>query len=147
MTDIQAGIGLHQLNKLSQFQARRHAIADRYSEAFAALPELQTPADSPEVEHAWHLYVVRLVEDRLKLNRNSFIEELRARNIGTSVHFIPIHLHPYYRDKYGYQPTDFPVAYREYQRIVSLPLYPRMSDGDVEDVIDAVTDVIQRHRA
>jgi len=147
MTDIQAGIGLHQLNKLSQFQARRHAIADRYSEAFAALPELQTPADSPEVEHAWHLYVVRLVEDRLKLNRNSFIEELRARNIGTSVHFIPIHLHAYYRDKYGYQPTDFPVAYREYQRIVSLPLYPRMSDGDVEDVIDAVTDVIQRHRA
>jgi dTDP-4-amino-4,6-dideoxygalactose transaminase len=78
--------------------------------------------------------------------RNRFIEELRARNIGTSVHFIPIHLHPYYRDKYGYQPEDFPVAYREYQRIVSLPLYPRMSDQDVEDVIEAVFDLVNFFR-
>jgi dTDP-4-amino-4,6-dideoxygalactose transaminase len=82
----------------------------------------------------------------LNVSRNQFIEELKARNIGTSVHFIPIHLHPYYRDKYGYQPEDFPVAYREYQRMVSLPLYPRMSDRDVEDVIEAVIDVVRRYR-
>jgi len=74
------------------------------------------------------------------------LDELKIFNIGTSVHFIPVHLHPYYRDKYGYQPDDFPVAYREYQRIVSLPLYPRMSDQDVEDVIEAVADVVKKYK-
>lgn len=151
MTDIQAAIGLHQLEKLSHFQARRREIARRYNEAFAGFEELQVPAERPEVEHAWHLYVLRLNLERFRPSavssqpsavRNRFIEELRARNIGTSVHFIPVHLHPYYREKYGYRPDDFPVAYREYQRIVSLPLYPRMSDRDVEDVIEAVADVV-----
>ena len=146
MTDIQAAIGLHQLRKLPQFQARRREIVRRYNEAFSTLEEMQTPVERSEVEHAWHLYVLRLNLERLRISRSQFIEELSARNIGTSVHFIPIHLHPYYRDKYGYQPEDFPVAYREYQRIVSLPLYPRMSDQDVQDVIDAVYDVIQRFR-
>lgn len=80
------------------------------------------------------------------MNLATEIEQLKARNIGTSVHFIPIHLHPYYRDKYGYRPDDFPVAYREYQRLVSLPLYPRMGDGDVQDVIDGVADVVAQHR-
>jgi dTDP-4-amino-4,6-dideoxygalactose transaminase len=84
--------------------------------------------------------------ERLKISRNQFIEELRIRNIGTSVHFIPIHLHPYYRDKYGFRPDDFPVAFREYQRIISLPLYPKMTDQDVEDVIEAVIAVVQRFR-
>ena len=83
--------------------------------------------------------------ERLTIDRARFIEELKARNIGTSVHFIPIHLHPYYRDKYGYKPDDFPVAYREYQRLISLPLNLRMSDGDVEDVIGAVMDIVERH--
>jgi len=146
MTDIQAAIGLHQLRKLPQFQARRREIVRRYNEAFSQFEELQTPTERPEVEHAWHLYVLRLNVERLNVSRNQFIEELKARNIGTSVHFIPIHLHPYYRDKYGYQPDDFPVAYREYQRIVSLPLYPRMSDRDVEDVIEAVVEVVKRYR-
>lgn len=146
LTDIQAAIGLHQLRKLPQFQARRREIVRRYNEAFSQFEELQIPTERPEVEHAWHLYVIRLNVERLKVSRNQFIEELKARNIGTSVHFIPIHLHPYYRDKYGYKPEDFPVAYREYQRIVSLPLYPRMSDQDVEDVIEAVAEVVKRFR-
>jgi dTDP-4-amino-4,6-dideoxygalactose transaminase len=146
MTDIQAAIGLHQLRKLPQFQARRREIVRRYNEAFSQFEELQIPTERPEVEHAWHLYVLRLNVERLNVSRNQFIEELKARNIGTSVHFIPIHLHPYYRDKYGYKPEDFPVAYREYQRIISLPLYPRMSDRDVEDVIEAVADVVKRYR-
>jgi dTDP-4-amino-4,6-dideoxygalactose transaminase len=146
MTDIQAAIGLHQLRKLPQFQARRREIVRRYNEAFSQFEELQTPTERPEVEHAWHLYVLRLNVEPLNVARNQFIEELKARNIGTSVHFIPIHLHPYYRDKYGYKPEDFPVAYREYQRMVSLPLYPRMSDQDVEDVIEAVVDVVERYR-
>ena len=146
MTDIQAAIGLHQLRKLPQFQARRREIVRRYNEAFFQFEELQLPTQRPEVEHAWHLYVLRLNLDMLTIDRAHFIEELKARNIATSVHFIPIHLHPYYRDKYGYQPDDFPVAYREYQRIVSLPLYPRMSDQDVEDVIEAVVDVVKKFR-
>jgi len=153
MADIQAAIGLHQLRKLPQFQARRREIVRRYNAAFSQFEELQTPTERPEVEHAWHLYVLRLNLERFPAIRNSkfeirnwFIEELKARNIGTSVHFIPVHLHPYYRDKYGYQPDDFPVAYREYQRIVSLPLYPRMSDQDVEDVVEAVADVVKKYK-
>jgi dTDP-4-amino-4,6-dideoxygalactose transaminase len=144
MPDVAAAMGLQQLRKLNQFQIRRKEIVSRYSEAFSHLEELQIPVKRSEVEHAWHLYVIRLNLNRLKINRNQFIEELKARNIGTSVHFIPIHLHPYYRDKYRYKPDDFPVAYREYQRIISLPIYPKMSNQDVEDVVEAVTEVVQR---
>ncbi len=146
MTDIQASIGLQQLKKLPAFQARRHAIVQRYNQVFSQLPQLQPPTERPEVESAWHIYALRLNLDQLTIDRARFIEELKLRNIGTSVHFIPNHLHPYYRNKYGYQPEDFPVAYREYQRLVSLPLYPRMTDQDVEDVIDAVTDVVNQYR-
>jgi len=146
MTDLQAAIGLHQLRKLPGLQARRCEIVRRYHAAFSQVGEIQTPVERQEVEHAWHLYVIRLNLDRLSISRNRFIDELKARNIATSVHFIPIHLHPYYRDKYGYKPDDFPMAYREYQRIISLPLYPRMSDRDVQDVIDAVVDVVARYR-
>jgi dTDP-4-amino-4,6-dideoxygalactose transaminase len=147
MMDLQAAIGLHQLKKLGGFHARRREIARRYNEAFSSLAQFQTPVERPEVDHAWHLYVLRLNLDSFELSRNQFIEELKARNIGASVHFIPIHLHPYYRDKYAYKPEDFPVAYREYQRIVSLPLCPRMTDADVTDVIEAVYDIVARsHR-
>jgi dTDP-4-amino-4,6-dideoxygalactose transaminase len=90
--------------------------------------------------------VIRLNLEKFTIDRNRFIEELRIRNIGTSVHFIPIHLHPYYRDKYGYKPEDFPVAYENFQRIISLPLHTRMSDRDVEDVIEAVGDVVEKFR-
>ena len=99
-----------------------------------------------EVEHAWHLYILRLNLERLTISRNQFMEELRARNIGTSVHFIPAHIHPYYRNRYGFKPNDFPVAYQEYQRMLSLPLYPKMKDQDVEDVINAVLQVVQKFR-
>jgi dTDP-4-amino-4,6-dideoxygalactose transaminase len=146
MPDIAAAIGIQQLRKLNKFQTRRKGIVSRYNEAFSKFEELQIPVKRPEVEHAWHLYVIRLNLNCLKISRNQFIEELKVRNIGTSVHFIPVHLHPYYRDKYGYKPEDFPIAYREYQRIVSLPLYPKMTDQDVEDVIEAVTEVVQRFR-
>src|ERR1700730_18116935 len=146
MTDLQAAIGLHQLAKLPRFRARRAAIAHRYNAAFSAFEHFQTPAQRPEVEHAWHLYVLRLNLDRLNISRNQFISELGARNISSSVHFIPIHLHPDYRDKYGYKPQDFPIAHREYQRIVSLPLHLRMTDQDVDDVIETVIDIAQRYK-
>jgi len=146
MTDIQASLGLQQLRKLAAFQARRREIVQQYHQAFARLAEVQIPVERAEVEHAWHLYVLRLNLDRLQIDRARFIEELKAFKIGTSVHFIPVHLHPYYRDKYHFQPTDFPVALREYQRIVSIPLYPRMSNRDVQDVIEAVTQVVNTYR-
>jgi dTDP-4-amino-4,6-dideoxygalactose transaminase len=146
MTDIAAAMGLAQLKKADRMLARRTDIAQKYTEAFAALPELQTPADRADVSHAWHLYMLRLNLERLTIDRARFAEELRARNLGISVHFIPLHIHPYYRDLYGLRPEDFPVAYREYLREISLPVYSRMNDRDVQDVIDAVTDIVVHHR-
>ncbi len=145
MTDIQAAIGFHQLRKLSGFRARRLEIVRRYNAAFSQLEQFEVPGEHGEVEHAWHLYVLRLNTSRFDISRDEFIEELRARNIASSVHFIPIHLHPYYKEKYGYDPEDYPIAHREYQRIVSLPLYPRMDDRDADDVIEAVLDIAEKH--
>jgi perosamine synthetase len=146
LTDIAAGIGLAQLRKLERMWQRRVEIARRYSAAFAALPEVQPPPAGAERQHAWHLYLLRLNLNRLTLDRAQFIEALRALKIGTSVHFIPLHLHSYYRNTYGCQPEDLPAAYREYQRVISLPIYSRMADSDVQDVIDAVADIVARHR-
>ena len=146
ISDIQAAIGIRQLARLGAMQQRRHEIVRLYQAGLQDLDALTLPLARPGIEHAWHLYVIRLNLDRLTIDRSRFIEELRGRNIGTSVHFIPVHLHPFYRDKYGYKPDDFPVAYREYQRIVSLPLYPRMTDGDTGDVVEAVRDVVKVFR-
>ena len=146
MTDIQAALGLCQLRKLDRFQARRHEIAARYNEAFADEPALETPSTRADVDHAWHLYPLRLRLEALRIGRDQFIHELTARNIGTSVHFIPVHLHPYYRDRYGYAPEAFPVAYQAYLRLLSLPLHPGLDGRDTDDVIDAVLDVVRKHR-
>lgn len=146
LTDIAAALGLQQLRKLDAFQTRRREIARRYTEAFSQFEELTAPASRSGVEHAWHLYVLRLNPARLKITREQFIEEMRERRIGTSVHFIPVHTHPYYRDRYGFRPEEFAVAHSEFSRIVSLPLNPRMSDGDVSDVIEAVSDVVEKFR-
>jgi dTDP-4-amino-4,6-dideoxygalactose transaminase len=146
MTDIQAALGIAQLPKIAGFGIRRAEIAARYNEAFDHVDSLQIPAHRPCVEHAWHVYALRLDLDKLKVSRNEFIEELRRRNIAASVHFIPIHLHPYYRDAYGYKASDFPVAYDEYKRLVSLPIYPAMRDEDINDVIDAVTEIVCENR-
>ena len=146
MTDIQAAIGLCQLRRQDVFQRRRREVVARYTAAFGADPALEPPVVRPVVEHAWHLYVLRLRLDALRIGRDRFIEELTARNIGTSVHFIPVHLHPYYRDKYGYAPEALPVAYGNYLRLLSLPLHPGLSDRDIDDVIEAVLDVARTHR-
>jgi dTDP-4-amino-4,6-dideoxygalactose transaminase len=146
MTDIQAALGLWQLRKLERFQERRREVVAAYQSAFADQDALELPVERPWVQHAWHLYVLRLRSDALRIGRDRFIEELAARNIGTSVHFIPIHLHPYYRDKYGYRATSFPVSYDSFQRMISLPLNPRLSEQDVADVIDAVREIVRKHR-
>ncbi len=141
MSDIQSAIGLHQLEKLDRFHQRRREIVAAYSGAFEGCNALEVPVERAVVEHAWHLYVLRLRLEALAIDRDRFIEELKSRGIGTSVHFIPIHLHPYYRDKYGYRPEDFPVAYNSFQRMISLPLYTRLTDQEVAEVIEAVLEV------
>jgi len=146
MTDLAAAMGLAQLRKAERMWRRRREIALCYNAAFGALPELQIPADRAECQHAWHLYVVRLNLEQLRIDRGLFIQELKQLNVGTSVHFIPLHIHPYYRDTYGYAPTDFPVAFKEFQRVISLPIYSRMCDEDVENVISSVSSVVDKWR-
>ena len=146
MPDIQAALGLHQLKRLEDMQRRRRSIVAQYDEALGQLPELERPTVRPNVESAWHIYLLRLQTELLKIDRGQFIDELRKRNIGSSVHFIPVHLHPYYRDRYDLKPGDFPVAQGEYERMLSLPLSPAHTDADVADVIEAVTDIVRTHR-
>ena len=145
MSDLQAAIGLRQLDRLEGFHVRRRQIAEQYSRAFADTKALEVPRERPHVQSAWHLYVLRLVPKTLKIDRDGFIRALAERKIGSSVHFIPIHTHPYYRDRYGYEPTQFPVAFENYGRMLSLPLHPGLTDRDVEDVIEAVLDVVEQN--
>jgi len=138
LTDIAAALGLHQLKRVRGFQVRREQIAKRYDEAFADLPIIVPPRPVNEGDlHAWHLYVVRL-SDEAKINRDQLIEALFADGIGVSVHYIPLHLHPYWRERYNLQPEQFPHSQRAYERMVSLPLYTKMTDADVERVITSV---------
>ena len=146
MTDIQAALGIGQLDRLPGFLEIRRRYAHIYDELFDGLSEVTAPVVHPDVYHARHLYVLRLNLERLTIDRAAFIEALRAENIGTSVHFIPVHLHPYYRDRYGYARGDFPVAESTYDRIISLPLYPKMTEEDLRDVVAAVKRVVARHR-
>ncbi|HXF76364.1 MAG TPA: DegT/DnrJ/EryC1/StrS family aminotransferase [Methylomirabilota bacterium] len=146
LTDIAAAIGIVQLKKCDAFAAARNKIAASYDERLSKLPGVQTPRCRPEVEHAWHLYVIQLDPDRLSTGRDQFIAALKARGVGASVHFIPLHLHPYYRDAFGYAPDAFPSATEAYRRIVSLPIYPAMNETEVDHVLDAVSEVVERHR-
>jgi dTDP-4-amino-4,6-dideoxygalactose transaminase len=145
-TDLQAALGTAQLRRSERLAARRAEIARQYTEAFAEMDELEPPVARSDVDHAWHLYVLRLRPDRLRVGRDEFAAELLARNIGVSVHFIPVHELSYYRDRYGWRPADFPVTHREFRRMVSLPVYPRMTDGDVQDVVQAVRAVVAATR-
>jgi dTDP-4-amino-4,6-dideoxygalactose transaminase len=146
MTDVQAAMGIHQLRRLDGFIRRRQEIAAMYDEAFSELPEILLPARLPGRNHTFHLYPIRLQSGLLDLKRAEFIDELRARNIGTSVHFIPLHRHPFYRERYSYRPEQFPVCEEIYQGLLSLPLYPKMTDRDAADVIDAVRDIVAARR-
>jgi dTDP-4-amino-4,6-dideoxygalactose transaminase len=145
MPDIMAAIGLHQLRKVPQFRARRESIAQRYTAAFADLPVRTPPGAAPGDLHAWHLYVLRLDLERLRIGRDRFIEELAARGIATSVHFIPLHLQPYWRDRYALRPESYPQALAAYRCALSLPIYTRMTDDDVARVIDAVRTIVLRN--
>ena len=137
LTDIAAAMGLHQLKKVRAFQQRRAAIADRFNQAFADLPLITAPNAPTGETHAWHLYVLRLADGAV-VSRDRFIERMYERGIGCSVHYIPLHLHPYWRDRYALTPAMFPHSQHAYERMLSLPIYSRMTDADLERVIDGV---------
>jgi dTDP-4-amino-4,6-dideoxygalactose transaminase len=142
MTDIMAAMGIHQLRKVNQFQSRRQWIAEQYTRAFSDLP-MRTPyVACPEDKHSWHLYVIQLELEKLQVTRDEFIEKMAEKGIGTSVHFIPLHIQPYWRDRYEFKPEDFPIALDCYRRAVSLPIYSKMTDDDVERVIKAVREIL-----
>ena len=143
ITDFQCALGLSQLKKLDRWIARRREIARRYAEAFSAMPEVEPLAVLTDRESAWHLYVVRLNLKRLTAHRGEIFEALREEHIGVNVHYMPVPWHPYYQRR-GYVKGRWPVAERAYERLISLPIFPRMTDADVEDVVTAVAEVITR---
>ena len=145
MPDISAAIGLEQLEKADGFRQARERIADYYREAFQScslrLPEKKRNDD----QHAWHLYVIRLQLDKLRIDRDQFIDALSALGIGTSVHYIPLHMQPYWRDRYRLTDNDFPVATRMFREVISLPIYPGLSDEELERIVEAVTTLLSRY--
>jgi UDP-4-amino-4,6-dideoxy-N-acetyl-beta-L-altrosamine transaminase len=141
LTDIACALGLSQLKKLEANLLRRREIAARYAAEFSSLPEVIVPLVRAEVIPAWHLYPIRLRLERLSTDRAQVFRALRAENIGVNVHYIPVHLHPYYRDRFGYHGGEYPVAENSYERLISLPMFYGMDDQDVDDVIAAVKKV------
>ncbi len=138
MTDIQAAIGIHQLRRLDSFILRRRQIAARYRESFSGIPGIHLPVELPNRNHTYHIFPVRIDSERIGLDRGQFISQLQQLNIGTSVHFIPLYRHSYYQKTFNYLPSQFPIAERLFEGMLSLPLYPKMTDEDVSDVIRAV---------
>jgi perosamine synthetase len=141
LTDIAAALGICQLRKAEQMRCEREAIAREYFSALAGLEQIELPQQSEYRVHSWHLFPIRLRLDRLRIDRNAFIEEIRSRGVGCSVHWRPLHLHPYYEELFGWRPEQLPVATREWVRLVSLPLFPGMRREEWEHVIEVVRDV------
>ena len=146
LTDMAAAIGLVQLERLPEFSSRRSELVARYRAYFESTPELDLLSIRDHVDHAHHLFPILLRLDRLSIDRDRFIEALRAENIGTTVNFIPIHMHPFYRDHLSSPAGSYPVADETYPRLITLPLYPRMTDDDVDDVARAVFKLIRHYR-
>ena len=150
MTDIAAALGLIQLERASELLAARRSIAAAYTRQFqssAAADQLELPEDAPDGSHAWHLYIVRLELDRLAIDRAAVLKAIADRGIGASVHFIPLHLHPYYRRQWGSRPEDHPVATKEYERVISLPIWPGMTEDDVTRVVETLASILVSARS
>jgi dTDP-4-amino-4,6-dideoxygalactose transaminase len=146
MSDMQCALALSQLERRQEFLERRRSIAAAYDQAFRGWEMLEIPWRETDTEPAWHLYAIRLNLGRLPVGRREVFEALRAENIGVQVHYIPVHLQPYYRNNLGFKRGNFPRAEQFYERELSLPIFPAMHDGDVRDVIDGVRKVLTRYR-
>jgi dTDP-4-amino-4,6-dideoxygalactose transaminase len=143
MPDILAALGVAQLKKADLFHRRRQEIADIYLHRLAGIQELELPPTGDvKSTHSWHLFILRLRSEALAIGRGELVNQLKREGIGTSVHFIPLHLHPYYRDHYGYSAGDFPCAEDAYSRCISLPIYPDMSDMEVKRVLASVEKIV-----
>lgn len=147
ITDFQCALGLSQLKKLDFFIQRRKQIAARYDEALTKMDEIITPFEEDFVKAVYHIYVIQLRTEMLKVGRKEVFEALRAENIGVSVHYMPIHLHPFYKSNFGYKKGDYPKAEGYYDRAITLPIFAKMSYEDVQDVIGAVKEVVNHFRA
>ncbi|MFO7772807.1 MAG: UDP-4-amino-4,6-dideoxy-N-acetyl-beta-L-altrosamine transaminase [Dehalococcoidia bacterium] len=145
ITDFQCALGISQLKKLDRFVQRRREIASRYNDALSGIEEVITPVELGDVKAAYHIYVIQLRTDMLDVSRKEVFEALQAENIGVNVHYMPLHLHPFYKKEFGYRKGDHPRAERYYERAITLPLFPKMSDDDVEDVIEAVQKVLRSY--
>lgn len=146
MFDLQAALGIHQMDRIDQFWQTRRRYVDRYTQAFRDLPEVHPLPTKPGIKHAYHLYPILLNLELLSADRDVIMNAIQAENIGIGIHFRAIHLHPFYRKTYGFSPGTLPVAEDASQRILSLPLYPKMTEADVEDVIEVVKKVLQAFR-
>ncbi len=146
MTDPAAALGISQLSRCDDFLRARLRCKTLYDEAFRSELAIQTPVTRSGVEHAWHLYVIRIDPRQVRIGRDQIIALLKERNIGVAVHFIPLHLHPYYRKTYGYAPADFPNANAAFEQIISLPIYPRLTESDINDVVSAIREILGEYR-
>jgi dTDP-4-amino-4,6-dideoxygalactose transaminase len=147
LPDILAAVGVAQLQKCDRFWTQRCQIAAAYREKLSPVEELELPPSGANPsEHSWHLFILRLRADRLSINRDEFIEELKGLGIGTSVHFIPLHRHPYYVREYGYQNHDFPHAEDGYSRCLSLPIYPDLEEKQIDRIVQSVLHAVQKNR-
>jgi perosamine synthetase len=144
ITDFQCALGISQLGRLRESVARRQAIARKYDDAFAAVPAIDPLATRPDASHAYHLYVIRLALDRLAVGRAEIFKALRDERLGVNVHYLPVHLHPFYRERFGTHAGMCPVAEAAYERIISLPMFPGMTDQDVDRVIETVSHAVSR---
>jgi perosamine synthetase len=145
LTDIAAAIGIHQLARAEEMRREREEIAKFYLEAFSALPEIELPPEDDNRIHAWHLFPIRLCLDRLSISRNQFIENLKAAGVGCSVHWRPLHLHPYYQETFGWKPEELPTATALWPRLISLPIFPDMAQAERQYVVDTVKEICRVH--
>jgi perosamine synthetase len=146
MTDVAAALGIHQLARAEDMRRRREEIAAQYLQAFADLEEIELPLVDADCVHSWHLFSIALHLDRLSIGRNAFIEKLQSLGVKCSVHWRPLHMHPYYQEVFGYVADDLPVAAARFERILSLPLFPGLTPEEIETVISSVRDVAIAHR-
>jgi dTDP-4-amino-4,6-dideoxygalactose transaminase len=146
LSDVHAAIGVAQLARADEFMRRRAEIARIYGESMGKEPALELPRSEPGIEHAWHLYVIRIRAGQLRIDRGEVVEMLRDRGIGTSVHCIPLNTMKFYQDRYGYRTGDFPIAEDIYSRCLSLPIYPSMTDEDAAYVVETLLAIIRDHR-
>jgi perosamine synthetase len=144
MTDIAAAIGVNQLKRADSFHLSRKTIAEYYTKKLSDIKGLRLPIENDNIKHSWHLYIIRIDEHLAGISRNDFIKKMTKAGIGCSVHYIPLHIHPYYKENFSYEDKDFPIAYQTYTQAVSLPIYPDLKDFELKRITDTVCKILNK---